>query len=99
MSTNLRFTQKFADSIVSTLECHDRVILKGYLPFGGDDHLNGWVDGALKLRRKDFLPLVEFWSGELVEALSAMMEGDCAGSMMTVRVEVAVRSALSGTTY
>jgi hypothetical protein len=67
MPTNHRFTQRFADSIVATLECHDRVIFKGYLPFGGDDHLNGWVDGALKLRRKDFLTFVEFQSSELVD--------------------------------
>src|SRR6516225_220597 len=67
MPTNLRFTQRFADSIVATLECHDRVIFKGYLPFHGDDHLNGWVDGPLKVCRKDFLPHVEFWSGELVD--------------------------------
>ncbi len=38
MPTNHRFTQPFADSIVATLECHDRVIFKGYLPFGGDEH-------------------------------------------------------------
>jgi hypothetical protein len=66
MPTKPRFTQRFADAIVDTLDCHDRVIFKGYLPFGSDDHLNGWVDGALGLRRKDFLPFVEFWSKELV---------------------------------
>ncbi len=32
MPTN--FTEKFAASIVSVLGCHDRVIFKGYLPFG-----------------------------------------------------------------
>jgi hypothetical protein len=74
MPTNLRFTQRFADSIVATLECHDRVIFKGYLPFGGDDHLNGWVDGVLKLRRKDFLPFVEFQSGELVDHAQRLAE-------------------------
>jgi hypothetical protein len=67
MPTNLRFTQKFASSIVSVLGCHDRVIFKGYLPFGRDDHLNGWVDGHLKIRRKDFLPWVEQQSQALVE--------------------------------
>jgi hypothetical protein len=36
MSTNPRFAQKFASAIVSVLGCHDRVIFKGYLPFGGD---------------------------------------------------------------
>jgi hypothetical protein len=64
MSTN--FTEKFASSIVTTLGCHDRVIFKGYLPFGGDAHLNGWVDGVLKMRRKDFLPFVEKQSQALV---------------------------------
>lgn len=67
MPTNLRFTQKFASSIVSVLRCHDRVIFKGYLPFGRDDHLNSWVDGALKMRRKDFLPFIERQSQKLVE--------------------------------
>jgi hypothetical protein len=74
MPTNHRFTQRFAAEIVATLECHDRVIFKGYLPFGGDDHLNGWVDGALKLRRMDFLPFVEFWSGELVAHAQRLAE-------------------------
>lgn len=72
MPTNNRFTQKFADSIVGTLECHDRVIFKGYLPFYRDDHLNGWVDGALKIRRMTFLPLVEFWSQQLVDHAKTM---------------------------
>ena len=67
MPTNLRFTQKFASSIVSVLGCHDRVIFKGYLPFGRDDHLNGWVDGCLKMRRKDFVPFLQQQSQVLVE--------------------------------
>jgi hypothetical protein len=67
MPTNLRFSQKFASSIVSVLRCHDRVIFKGYLPFGRDDHLNGWVDHCLKIRRKDFLPFVEKQSQALVD--------------------------------
>jgi hypothetical protein len=66
MATNLDFTQKFADSIVAVLGCHDRVIFKGYLPFGGDGHLNSWVDGTLHMRRKDFLPFVEQQSQTLV---------------------------------
>ncbi len=65
MPTN--FTEKFASSIVSALHCHDRVIFKGYLPFGRDNHLNGWVDGCLKMRRKDFLPFVEKQSQALVD--------------------------------
>lgn len=67
MPTNRRFTEQFAAAIVSVLRCHDRVIFKGYLPFGGDGHLNNWVDGALKIRRKDFLPFVEQQSQALVE--------------------------------
>jgi hypothetical protein len=59
MSTNLGFAQKFAESIVSTLGCFDRVIFKGHLPFGSESHLNYWVDRVLKIRRKDFLPFLE----------------------------------------
>jgi hypothetical protein len=69
MSTN--FTTKFANSILSVLGCHDRVIFKGYLPFGGDGHLNNWVDRVLKLRRKDFLPFVEKQSQTLVDHAKA----------------------------
>jgi hypothetical protein len=77
MPTNLRFTQKFADVIVAVLGCHDRVIFKGYLPFGGDDHLNRFVDHGLKMRRKDFLPFVEQQSQALVEqAQRAAQEAD-----------------------
>jgi hypothetical protein len=65
MSTN--FTQKFASSIVSVLGCHDRVIFKGHLPFHSDTYLNSWVDGALKMRRMDFLPFVEKHSQALVD--------------------------------
>lgn len=67
MSTNLHFTQKFAGAIVATLGCHDRVIFKGHLPFGGDGHLNSWVDRVLNIRRKDFLPFVEKQSQTLVD--------------------------------
>jgi hypothetical protein len=67
MTTNSRFTQQFASSIVNTLQCFDRVIFKGYLPFGSDQHLNGFVDGALKIRRMDFLPLLEERSQQLVD--------------------------------
>jgi hypothetical protein len=66
MSTNTCFSQKFADSIVSVLGCHDRVIFKGHLPFGGDGQLNIWVDHVLKMRRKDFIPFVEKQSDALV---------------------------------
>jgi len=68
MSTNLGFGQKFAESIIATLGCHDRVIFKGHLPFGGDGHLNSWVDRVLRKRRKDFLPFVEEQSQKLVDS-------------------------------
>jgi hypothetical protein len=61
-----RFAAKFADSIVTTLCCVDRLILKGYLPFGGDQQLNQFVD-RLGIRRKDFLPRLEPFSERLVE--------------------------------
>src|SRR5436190_14932751 len=61
-----RFTQRFAPSIISTLGCFDRVIFKGYLPFGNDAFLNGFVDYRLNIRRKDFLPFVETQSETLV---------------------------------
>jgi hypothetical protein len=62
-----RFVERFTSSIVASLACHDRVIFHGHLPFGGDDHLNRFVDYALKIKRKDFLPFVEQQSQLLVE--------------------------------
>jgi hypothetical protein len=76
MPTN--FTTKFAASILSVLGCHDRVLFKGYLPFGRDGHLNGWVDHSLKMRRKDFLPFVEKQSQALVDHAKA--EADKTGA-------------------
>jgi hypothetical protein len=64
--TPIAFGTKFAASIVAVLSCHDRVLFKGYLPFGGDDHLNRFVDHGLKMRRMDFLPFVEQQSEALV---------------------------------
>lgn len=69
-----RFTLRFSESIVATLGCFDRVIFKGYLPFGGDDHLNRFVDFGLKMRRKDFLPFVEQQSQLLVDHAKAMAQ-------------------------
>jgi hypothetical protein len=66
-----RFCKRFTSSIVSMLACHDRVIFKGYLPFGGEEHLNRFVDYALKIKRKDFLPFVEKHSQDLVEHAQA----------------------------
>ena len=62
-----RFRDKFAPKISSVLSCFDRVIFKGYLPFGDDGHLNAYVDGILKMKRKDFLPWLEKHSQALVE--------------------------------
>jgi hypothetical protein len=71
MCTNSRFKQKFADSIVSVLGCFDRVICKGHLPFGNDARLNSFVDYKLRMRRKDFLPMVEPLSNSLVDHAKA----------------------------
>jgi hypothetical protein len=66
-----RFVERFASSIVAVLACHDRVIFHGHLPFGGDDHLNRFVDYGLKIKRKDFLPFVEQQSQLLVDHAKA----------------------------
>jgi hypothetical protein len=68
------FLQKFAASIIATLCCFDRVILKGHLPFGGEDHLNAYVDHVLNMRRKDFLPWLERHSQRLVEHAQAFAQ-------------------------
>jgi hypothetical protein len=62
-----RFVERFTSSIVSILGCHDRVIFRGHLPFGGDENLNRFVDYALKIKRKDFLPFLEPLSESLVD--------------------------------
>ena len=67
MCTTSLFTKKFADSIVSVLHCHDRVIFKGYLPFFKDNDLNRLSDYELGIRRKDFVPFLEKLSNDLVE--------------------------------
>jgi hypothetical protein len=69
-----RFVAAFDTGIVSVLNCFDRVIFKGYLPFGGDDHLNAWVDGVLRMRRKDFLPWLERHSQTLVDHAQAVAD-------------------------
>lgn len=62
-----RFVERFTSSIVSVLGCHDRVIFHGHLPFGGDEHLNRFVDYGLKMRRMDFLPFLKPLSESLVD--------------------------------
>jgi hypothetical protein len=69
-----RFVERSTSSIVSVLGCFDRVIFKGYLPIRSDSQLNNFVDYALKMRRKDFLPFVEKQSQQLVEHAQAMAE-------------------------
>ncbi len=61
------FVHKHADKIIGTLGCFDRVIFKGYLPFGNDDYLNRFVDGVRKVRRKDFYDSLAAHSEGLVE--------------------------------
>jgi hypothetical protein len=62
--------------MVATLSCVDRLIFKGYLPLGGNQQLNQFVD-RLGIRRKDFLPTLEPFSERLVEqAKSAAAQAD-----------------------
>ena len=74
MKTVCSFVAKFAASIVAVLSCYDRVIFKGYLPFGGDDYLNSFVDRRLRIRRKDFLDQVQQMSQQLVEHARRMAD-------------------------
>jgi len=67
-----RFVERFTSSIVSVLGCHDRVIFHGHLPFGGDEHLNRFVDYGLNMKRKDFLPFLEPLSQRLVDHAQAL---------------------------
>ena len=61
------FVEKFGGSISSTLECFDRVMIKGHLPFQSEGQLNGFVDHVLGIRRKDFIPRLELYSNQLVD--------------------------------
>jgi hypothetical protein len=67
-----RFVAAFDSGIVSVLSCFDRVVFKGYLPFGGDGQLNSWVDYALKMKRKDFVPWLDHHSQALVDHAQAL---------------------------
>ena len=69
-----RFVKRFTSSIVAVLGCFDRVLFKGYLPIRCDSQLNGFVDHALKMKRKDFLPFVEAQSQQLVEHAQRLAE-------------------------
>jgi hypothetical protein len=68
------FVKKFTHLIIGTLSCFDRVIFKGHLPFGGDAHLNLFVDRVLKIRRKDFIPMLERLSQTLVAHAKGLAE-------------------------
>ena len=68
------FVKKFTHLIIGTLSCFDRVIFKGHLPFGGDAHLNLFVDRVLKIRRKDFIPMLEKLSQTLVAHAKGLAE-------------------------
>jgi hypothetical protein len=61
------FVDKFGGSISSTLECFDRIMFKGHLPFQSEGQLNGFVDHVLGIRRKDFIPRLELYSNQLVD--------------------------------
>src|SRR3954447_16584095 len=74
MKTSNPFLTKFAASIVAVLSCFDRVIFKGHLPFGGDAHLNRFVDHTLKMRRKDFPDWLARRSDELVAHAQALAQ-------------------------
>lgn len=68
------FVKKFTHLIIGTLSCFDRVIFKGHLPFGGDAHLNSFVDRVLGIRRKDFIPMLEKLSHKLVDQAKSLAE-------------------------
>jgi hypothetical protein len=69
-----QFVARFTAAILAVLSCFDRVILKGYRPFGDDAHLNRFVDRVLKIPRKDFIPLVEQASDALVAHAQRLAE-------------------------
>jgi hypothetical protein len=74
MSSDNTFVVKFAASIIAVLGCFDRVLFKGYLPFGDNAHLNRFVDHTLRIKRKDFLPFLEGKSDELVAHAKTLAE-------------------------
>lgn len=73
MKNDSTFVSKYNRLIASTLHCFDRVIFKGYLP--GLTYLAGlrrFVDGNLKIRRKDFIPWAKEQSQRIVEHAEAL---------------------------
>lgn len=69
-----RFAERMGSLTTATLSCFDRVILTGDLPFHGNQYVNSWVDQELKIRRKDFLPLMKPLSDQLVANAKALAE-------------------------
>src|SRR5215469_10857831 len=57
MKTVSPFLVKFADLIVCTLHCFDRVIFKGHLALAAPSQLEKYVDLDLKVRRSDFMKI------------------------------------------
>ena len=66
------FLTQFANLIVATLGCVDRMIVKGHLFLGDDERLNRFVDPMMK--RKDFVPFVEKLSQQLVDFAKQLAE-------------------------
>lgn len=73
MNEQTAFANKFADDIEAVISCHDRVIFRGHLFQGNNAHLNAYVD-YLGLRRKDFIPLMEQFTHQLVEHAKQLAE-------------------------
>ena len=68
------FVAKFSCLIVTVLNCFDRVIFKGPLPFWTDKQVNDFVDFTLNIKRKDFLPLLEQHAQRLVDHAQAIAD-------------------------
>jgi len=68
MKTVCRFLTKFANLIVCTLHCFDRVLFKGHLSLAAPRELQYFVDCVLKVRRSDFMKtMAPQFSDRLVE--------------------------------
>lgn len=55
MKVVCRFLVKFANLIVGTLHCFDRVLFKGHLALAAPHQLEYFVDAVLQVRRSDFM--------------------------------------------
>ena len=72
MKTVWRFLAKFANLIVCTLHCFDRVLFKGHLSLAAPRELEYFVDRILKVRRSDFMKTIApQFSNRLVEHAQA----------------------------